>query len=228
MPQPIIVEDLFELGDWDIQTHDEHITIDNYYKNYDQIVDTFEHMPVEAWKMSQWTRNWKDYYDCRPAFNNWEPDISATGGGNDEFQQYYLHPEAARLVNGTLQLKPLFDEGDLRDDIDLYNYGCINNWNNGCYSKGSMHWNKGKLHYVNNKPIPVGGKRTKPFISTKLVSKKTFGYGKLTVEFKLPKGNFLWPAIWMLPATKKIWPIGGEIDLMESMGNSPEMGYAMN
>lgn len=162
------------------------------------------------------------------SFNNWDPEISATGGGNNEFQQYYLHPEAARLINGTLQLKPLFDRGDLREDIDLYGYGCTNNWNNGCYSKGSMHWNKGELHYVNNKAIPVGGKRTKPFISTKLVSKKTFGYGTLTVVFKLPKGNYLWPAIWMLPATNKIWPIGGEIDLMESMGNSPEMGFAMN
>ena len=101
------------------------------------------------------------------SFNNWDPEISATGGGNNEFQQYYLHPEAARLVNGTLQLKPVFDRGDLREDINLYGYGCTNNWNNGCYSKGSMHWNKGELHYVNNKPIPVGGKRTKPFISTK-------------------------------------------------------------
>ena len=50
----------------------------------------------------------------------------------------------------------------------------------------------------------------------------------LAIAASLPKGNFLWPAIWMLPATKKIWPIGGEIDLMESMGNSPEMGYALN
>lgn len=75
MPVPIIVEDLFEHGDWDIQVKGEHVIIDNYYKNYDQIVELFEHMPVESWKMSKWTRNWKDYYDCRPAFNNWEPDI---------------------------------------------------------------------------------------------------------------------------------------------------------
>lgn len=161
-------------------------------------------------------------------FDNWNPEVSATGGGNNEFQQYYLHPEAARLINGTLNLKPIFEKSDLREDLNLYSYGCTNNWNNGCYSKGSMHWNKGELHYINNKPIPVGGKRTKPFISTKLVSKQKFGYGKLDVEFKLPKGNFLWPAIWMLPATKKIWPIGGEIDLMESMGNEIGSGYSMN
>jgi hypothetical protein len=162
------------------------------------------------------------------SFNNWVPEVAATGGGNNEFQQYYLHPEAAQLINGTLNLKPLFDTGDLREDLDLYPYGCNNNWNNGCYSKGSMHWNKGELHYENNKPIPVGGKRTKPFISTKLVSKKEFGYGNLTIEFKLPKGNFLWPAIWMLPSTNHPWPVGGEIDIMESMGNSPESGFGLN
>lgn len=75
MPVPIVVEDLFEHGDWDMTVHDEHVIIDNYYKNYDDIVELFEHMPVESWKMSKWTRNWKDYYDCRPAFNNWEPDL---------------------------------------------------------------------------------------------------------------------------------------------------------
>ena len=91
-----------------------------------------------------------------------------------------------------------------------------------------MHWNKGELHYVNNNPIPVGGKRTKPFISTKLISKKSFGYGNLTIEFKLPKGNFLWPAIWMLLETKYPWPMGGEIDLIESMGNSPDSKFGLN
>ena len=162
------------------------------------------------------------------SFENWNPEISATGGGNNEFQQYILHPESAQLINGTLNIKPLFDKSDLREDLDLYALGCTNNWNNGCYSKGSMHWNKGELHYVNNKPVPVGGKRTKPFISTKLISKKSFGYGNLTVEFKLPKGNYLWPAIWMLPETNYAWPIGGEIDLIESMGNSPDSGFGLN
>ena len=38
---------------------------------------------------------------------------------------------------------------------------------------------------------------------------------------KLPKGDWLWPAIWMLPKDWKYggWPISGEIDIMESRGN---------
>ena len=41
-------------------------------------------------------------------------------------------------------------------NLDLYPNGCTNNWNNGCFNKGSMHYNHGSLHWVNNKPIPVG------------------------------------------------------------------------
>lgn len=162
------------------------------------------------------------------SFKNFNHEISATGGGNNEFQQYFLDPETSRLVNNTLQIYPRFIEADLRDDLDLYQKGCTNNWNNGCFSKGSMHWQHGSIHYENNIPIPVGGLRSKPFKSAKLISKESFGYGKLTINFKLPKGNFLWPAIWMLPTTNYIWPIGGEIDIIESMGNSPNSGYGLN
>lgn len=162
------------------------------------------------------------------SFDNWVPEVAATGGGNEEFQQYYLHPETGHLVNNTLQIHPRFVETDLRQDLDLYALGCTNNWNNGCYSRGSMHWSHGTLHYENGVPIPVGGQRAKPFRSVKLVSKMGFGYGLLKVKFKLPKGNYLWPAIWMLPYTNVPWPTGGEIDLVESMGNSPGSGYGLD
>ena len=162
------------------------------------------------------------------SLNNWVPEISANGGGNNEFQQYYLDPETSRLYNNTLQIHPRFIESDLRDNLDLYSKGCTNNWNNGCFSSGSMNWKNGLLHYDNNIPIPVGGLRSKPFKSLKLISKKSFGYGNLTIRFKLPKGNFLWPAIWMLPSVNHIWPIGGEIDIIESMGNSPDSGFGLN
>jgi len=162
------------------------------------------------------------------SFENWNSESAATGGGNDEFQQYYLHPETARLVNGTLQMRPRFIEQDLRDNIDLYSLGCTNNWNLGCFKKGSMHWKHGELHYHNGVAIPVGGHRSKPFRSTKLISKNSFGYGKLSIDFKLPKGNFLWPAIWMLPESNIPWPMGGEIDIIESMGNSPESGFGLD
>ena len=43
------------------------------------------------------------------------------------------------------------------------------------------------------------------------------------VKAKLPRGDWLWPAIWMLPRWDAYgkWPSSGEIDIMESRGNAP-------
>ena len=51
----------------------------------------------------------------------------------------------------------------------------------------------------------------------------SFKYGRVEVEAKLPKGDWLWPAIWMLPRDDQYgdWPSSGEIDIMESRGNPP-------
>ncbi|KAI9649850.1 hypothetical protein NHQ30_002432 [Ciborinia camelliae] len=56
-------------------------------------------------------------------------------------------------------------------------------------------------------------------LSTK--GKKTIKYGKVEVIAKMPKGDWLWPAIWMMPEDSVYgpWPASGEIDLAESKGN---------
>lgn len=63
-----------------------------------------------------------------------------------------------------------------------------------------------------------------PIQSARLRTANTFSfkYGRLEVEAKLPKGDWLWPAIWLLPEHQAYgtWPASGEIDLMESRGNS--------
>mgnify|MGYP001273411213 CR=1 FL=1 len=74
MPTPIVVEELFELNpNHKITYHENWVCIDDFYKNIDQIQEVFEDMYIESWKMSKWSRNFRDYYDCRPAFANWEP-----------------------------------------------------------------------------------------------------------------------------------------------------------
>lgn len=51
----------------------------------------------------------------------------------------------------------------------------------------------------------------------------TFKYGRIDVRAKLPKGQGIWPAIWMLGASidTKTWPLCGEIDIMELIGGGP-------
>lgn len=50
-------------------------------------------------------------------------------------------------------------------------------------------------------------------------------YGRFEIRAKLPQGQGLWPAIWMLPtfANNGGWPAGGEIDIMELLGHEPNV-----
>lgn len=50
-------------------------------------------------------------------------------------------------------------------------------------------------------------------------------YGRIDVRAKLPKGQGIWPAIWMLGANidQVGWPASGEIDIMELVGHEPSI-----
>ena len=50
-------------------------------------------------------------------------------------------------------------------------------------------------------------------------------YGKIEAKMKLPKGQGLWPAFWLLPYNSKYgtWASGGEIDIMEARGRLPHI-----
>jgi len=57
------------------------------------------------------------------------------------------------------------------------------------------------------------------------VNSFSFNYGRIMVRAQLPKGDWLWPAIWMLPKHNGYgqWPASGEIDIVESRGNDKLM-----
>jgi len=48
-------------------------------------------------------------------------------------------------------------------------------------------------------------------------------YGKFEFRAKLPTGQGIWPALWMLPQEEKYggWAASGEIDVMEARGQEP-------
>lgn len=58
-------------------------------------------------------------------------------------------------------------------------------------------------------------------INTK--DKLSLQYGRVDIRAKLPTGNGLWPALWMLPedAAYGAWAASGEIDIMEAKGRLP-------
>ncbi|QHT65808.1 glycoside hydrolase family 16 protein [Rhodocytophaga rosea] len=65
--------------------------------------------------------------------------------------------------------------------------------------------------------------KTRSYTSARLNTKNKadFKYGKIEVRAKLPKGQGVWPAIWMLPTDEEFggWPKSGEIDIMELVGH---------
>ncbi|WP_152404350.1 RICIN domain-containing protein [Paenibacillus cellulositrophicus] len=52
---------------------------------------------------------------------------------------------------------------------------------------------------------------------------KSFTYGKIEARIKLPSGQGLWPAFWMLGSNISTvgWPYSGEMDIMERVNNNP-------
>ncbi|WP_052329654.1 carbohydrate binding domain-containing protein [Thermicanus aegyptius] len=66
----------------------------------------------------------------------------------------------------------------------------------------------------------------KPYTSARLYTKPTFTkkYGKFEARIKMPAGQGLWPAFWMMPANNVYgeWASSGEIDIMEARGRLPD------
>jgi beta-glucanase (GH16 family) len=63
------------------------------------------------------------------------------------------------------------------------------------------------------------------YVSARLTTKNKFSqlYGRIEARIKLPRGQGIWPAFWMLGADidRVGWPTCGEIDIMENIGREP-------
>lgn len=78
----------------------------------------------------------------------------------------------------------------------------------------------GKL-IIEAKEESFGGRN---YTSARLISKnkKSFRYGKIEAKIKLPYGQGIWPAFWMMGQSYDSvnWPYCGEIDIMELVGGA--------
>jgi beta-glucanase (GH16 family) len=105
--------------------------------------------------------------------------------------------------------------------------GCPSNcgWGNDeleFYKKENTTLADGKLT-ITAKRESIGGKS---YTSSRLITKgkKFFTYGRVDIRAILPKGQGMWPALWMLGEnfSEVGWPKCGEIDIMEMIGGSIE------
>jgi len=71
----------------------------------------------------------------------------------------------------------------------------------------------------------TGPEGTREYTSSRLRTKRKGDWlqGRFEIRAKLPEGQGVWPAVWMLPTDNCYggWPHSGEIDIMELLGHQP-------
>ncbi|MBM7784269.1 glycoside hydrolase family 16 protein [Tenggerimyces flavus] len=111
---------------------------------------------------------------------------------------------------------------------------------------GGSGWGNNELQYYTNRTdnvaqngagqLVITARRNNPanfgcwygtceYTSGKLTTSATFTqtYGRFEARMKLPRGQGMWPAFWMLGNNigDVGWPASGEIDIMENIGREP-------
>lgn len=109
--------------------------------------------------------------------------------------------------------------------------GCPNcGWGNNeleYYTAGdNLYMSQGKMIIEARKE----NRGSKNYTSTRLTTmgKKSFKFGRIDMRAKLPKGQGIWPAFWMLGDNFPTagWPACGEIDILEFLGNDLSKVYS--
>lgn len=151
--------------------------------------------------------------------SRWQHEITLGGGGNWEFELYSNNRTNSHVKDGVLYIHPTF----LADDIGEANVKSgyrMDVWGSvpGDYCTSNQ-------FYGCTRTSGDGGNYLNPIKSAKLrtVQSFSFKYGRVEIRAKLPRGDWLWPAFWLLPRENQYgdWPASGEIDIMESRGNPP-------
>ncbi len=117
------------------------------------------------------------------------------------------------------------------------------NTNNWTFETGNNSgWGNGELEYytssTNNAFVSQGNLIIEArkesaggfnYSSARMITKgnQSFQYGRIDIRAKLPIGQGLWPALWLLGANidQVGWPTCGEIDMMELLGHQPNKIY---
>lgn len=141
-----------------------------------------------------WQLVWSDEFEgaaIDPA--KWSFDEDCWGGGNDERQCYTAAARNAAIVDGKLVITA-------------------------------------RRQRATGPALPAAQRRrardpaaqvSREFTSARLTTrgKAAWRYGKIEVRARLPQGQGVWPAIWMLPEldTYGPWAASGEIDILEAV-----------
>ncbi|CDH58389.1 beta--glucan-binding [Lichtheimia corymbifera JMRC:FSU:9682] len=186
------------------------------------LVSAFE-MRVESMIQAEDSENTKqhclvfeDHFN-RLDLSKWQHEITMSGGGNWEFEWYTNNRSNSFVEDGILYIKPTLT-ADAIGHNEMKQGGYLNLWS----GEPSMSCTDNS-NYGCERLAGAGGNYLNPIQSARLrtINSAAIRYGKVEVRARLPEGDWLWPAIWMMPKYSNygLWPASGEIDIMESRGN---------
>jgi len=154
----------------------------------------------------------------------WQHEKTMSGGGNWEFQVYDNTRDNSFCQNGILNIFPTLT--DDRYGVDFVRTGTLD------LNGGSPADECTNPSFYGCSRAGAGGNIINPTMSARLrtVNSFHFKYGRVEVRAKMPTGDWLWPAIWLLPRYNAYgtWPASGEIDLVEARGNARLMKGGVN
>ncbi|KAL8640534.1 MAG: hypothetical protein Q9228_002552 [Teloschistes exilis] len=151
----------------------------------------------------------------------WTKESEVGGFGNGQFEQTTATDENVFIQDGKLHIKPTLQDENL-----------INTNNIIDLTKAPLTCSSDVFHNCHAVTNITNGTIVPPVKSGRINTKKgaTIKYGRVEVTAVLPEGDWMWPAIWMLPVENKYgdWPKSGEIDIAESRGNNYTYGQGGN
>ncbi|KAI5851551.1 concanavalin A-like lectin/glucanase domain-containing protein [Morchella snyderi] len=143
----------------------------------------------------------------------WSREVQVGGYGNGLFDYTTDTPENSFVgEDGRLHIRPTLQDEKLINTDNVLNLTAIGICTSAILKDCVVATNVTNGTIIN------------PVNSARIHTRKgaSIRYGRVEVRAKLPKGKWLWPAIWMMPVenTYGAWPRSGEIDIAESRGNS--------
>jgi len=149
----------------------------------------------------------------------WSHEITLGGGGNWEFEWYTNNRSNSYVRDSILYLKPTLS-------ADQFGVDGIQNMDLNIWGSTPADMCTGNAFYGCERIGGAGGNVLNPIQSASVRTTESFAFkfGRMEIRAKMPRGDWLWPALWLLPKYNSYgnWPASGEIDLVESRGN---MGY---
>ena len=142
-----------------------------------------------------WALVWSDEFEGTEIDQSkWSWETNCWGGGNNELQCYTDRDDNSFLRDGKLVI---------RAQKETFTGPAV-----------PLDWNSG------------AGDRTLPYTSARLrtLNKGDWTYGRFEIRAKLPGGQGVWPAIWMLPSDWVYggWAASGEMDILEAVNLTDE------